>query len=408
MLARTRPDSLCSAAMARVVVNIPHIVWREGRPRFVPGPSMRALGFRSRDLKTDDGRWFTLDESMTESAKIAAEAARRRKGAHRPRPQRRPPPATFALGNMVAGVFSRPEFHGQNISRGRRHRRPLKPSTVRDYLKTARIVETYTDIWSAPPGAISPKIARGFIDRVEEDRGLAQARKVRALLSMCYARARQPSNPFRGIELPLLIARPKDIIPADMTHLITCADAMGRPEIGDMIHIGLFTAQRQADRFSLRMSAVTGDRLTLTQAKTGAAISLDTSLALPLVRRLNAALARRRTHKVQYDLAVIDEHRQRPWHRNMSHYRHIWRQLTDTAAEARPILKGFREYDLRKVAMSWLHNAGATDTEAGAVSGHAESSVAQMKKHYVHRNAEQADHALAKLMAWLETKGARL
>ena len=33
------------------------------RPRFSPGPSLRAQGFRGKDLRHNDGRWFTAEEA---------------------------------------------------------------------------------------------------------------------------------------------------------------------------------------------------------------------------------------------------------------------------------------------------------------------------------------------------------
>lgn len=42
----------------------PHVSWRGGRPRFTPGPELRAAGHKSRDLKHDDGRWFSFGEAI--------------------------------------------------------------------------------------------------------------------------------------------------------------------------------------------------------------------------------------------------------------------------------------------------------------------------------------------------------
>ena len=47
----------------------PFIVWRDGRPRFVPGEGARALGFRGEDLRHDGaagprtGVWFNFEEA---------------------------------------------------------------------------------------------------------------------------------------------------------------------------------------------------------------------------------------------------------------------------------------------------------------------------------------------------------
>lgn len=54
-------------------VKIPYVVWREGRPRFVPGRSSRALAFKGRDLKHKDGRWYSAGECLAFSQEHAAE-----------------------------------------------------------------------------------------------------------------------------------------------------------------------------------------------------------------------------------------------------------------------------------------------------------------------------------------------
>ena len=42
---------------------LPFIVWRDDRPRFVPGHRERALGLKGQDLRHPDGRWFTKAEA---------------------------------------------------------------------------------------------------------------------------------------------------------------------------------------------------------------------------------------------------------------------------------------------------------------------------------------------------------
>ena len=41
----------------------PYCVWRNGRPRFSPSPQLRAEGHADRDLKHDDGSWFSFGET---------------------------------------------------------------------------------------------------------------------------------------------------------------------------------------------------------------------------------------------------------------------------------------------------------------------------------------------------------
>jgi hypothetical protein len=43
-------------------IKIKYIVWRNGRPRFVPGANLRDKGYKGKDLKHLDGRWFNAVE----------------------------------------------------------------------------------------------------------------------------------------------------------------------------------------------------------------------------------------------------------------------------------------------------------------------------------------------------------
>ena len=50
----------------------PHLLyirWRNSRPRFEPGPRERALGFKGKDLRHEDGRWFNAGEARAFSEK---------------------------------------------------------------------------------------------------------------------------------------------------------------------------------------------------------------------------------------------------------------------------------------------------------------------------------------------------
>ena len=410
--ARAQRGTAASSNMGNIVIKIPHITWRDGRPRFSPGPGLRKLGFKGEDIRHGAyGPWFNLVETIEKSKQISIQVGLARQGIDK-KPTFRQPQKIYALANLVADVFAMPIFHGKADHQGRRHRKPLSAETVKDYHASARIIEQdHINIWASPPANISAKIASGLIDQIEQQRGLSQARKVRSLLSMTYKRSRQDFNPFSGIELPQLFSKPKDITPRHISHLIEVADTMGRPEIGDMIYVGIFTGQRQKERFQLTAKQITpqaGERLVFIQSKTGAVVSLNPVLMQHLIKRLEQARTRRAAHKVLWSHIVIDEHTQAPWNKDLSHYRTVWRAIVAEAAKEHSILTGFQDQQLRKVAMTWMHAASATDSEAAAVSGHSDSSMSAMKKHYVHKNAEMADNAHTKLNVYLANKEVKL
>lgn len=48
--------------------------WRNGRPRWEPGPSLRARGFQGQDLKLPNGEWLPLLPALDEALKLNNEA----------------------------------------------------------------------------------------------------------------------------------------------------------------------------------------------------------------------------------------------------------------------------------------------------------------------------------------------
>lgn len=50
----------------------PHVAWRNGRPRFQPSATLRLAGHAGKDLRHDDGRWFTFEEAVTWSEQFCS------------------------------------------------------------------------------------------------------------------------------------------------------------------------------------------------------------------------------------------------------------------------------------------------------------------------------------------------
>ncbi|MGJ0393005.1 MAG: GIY-YIG nuclease family protein [Methylocystis sp.] len=68
---------------------VPYFAWRNGRPRWVPGPLVRAKGFQGVDFKDDKGNWLPLEIALEEAKKLNAMAGATR--ANRAAEPARPP-----------------------------------------------------------------------------------------------------------------------------------------------------------------------------------------------------------------------------------------------------------------------------------------------------------------------------
>jgi hypothetical protein len=55
-----------------------YFAWRAGRPRWVPGPKLRAKGWRGRDLKDHEGQWLGYGAAIEAAIEINEDVERAR------------------------------------------------------------------------------------------------------------------------------------------------------------------------------------------------------------------------------------------------------------------------------------------------------------------------------------------
>ncbi len=397
-------------------VRIRHVVWRNGRPRFSPGAGLRALGFTGRDLKDAAGNWFSIDQATQWIEALEREIDVMRAKA---RPRRRPaappsiagkiaPPPVQSLGHVVAEALTRRAHATLDPGQARAANgaralpaRPLAPKTLDWYQKLAKaLAKTAPHAWAMPAAQVDAAAARALYEELNAAIGHASARGIIALCSMAWADARRqgtpptPTNPFQDLGIPSSPPRVRVGSPDEIAALIAAADAIGRPEIGDMIMIAVWSGQRQADRLELTMS----DRVELRQHKTRAVVSIP--MAGPLATRLAAARTRRAARGLVSSLAVIDEATGQPMAPGT--YQRLYKRVRAHAAKACPSVATLNDQDLRDTAVTWLTRAGCTIPEICAITGHALQSATQILKHYMLVDETIANTAIAKLTRWAE------
>jgi integrase len=402
--------------MGQATITIPLVTWRNGQPRFIAGPRARRLGFAGQDLRHPNGVWFSISECEDWSDRRAAEI----ENAAQKTPRRRRRLAGYiTVGQMLEMWLAEPRMKGVAVIKGRKQRRPLKANTVRYYRTTARLVEAFDHarVWHSPAAAITPKGAAGIIERFEVDRGLAQAHAVRATLSAAYSWAQQKGsvahNPFKGgdLDLPTQPPRIRYGTIAEMKALVAAADAMGRPEIGDAIMLGLWTGQRQNDRLALEGGQITEAGILFRQSKKHGQPLLIRQ-APELARRLAAMRARRAGWRLNYPHIILDEKARRPFEPDW--YRKVYRKVREAAVDGiraesgdwliKPVqsLADFRDQDLRDTAVTWLALAGASKLEIASITGHSLKSIDDILKHYLGLHPDMARTAIGKLTTWYE------
>jgi hypothetical protein len=420
----------------------PHVKWRDGRPRFEPGRSLRLAGHKASDLRHDDGRWYSRGEAVDWSIRLPAVAARGQEG------------QAGAQGRPAGGkaLHARPPVRGlvpqQKIPAAGRRGRARPPGARQDRLcaeddprlspEGARRRGYDPSLWAAPVDALTTPVMFGLYEELLAERGVATARGAIAVVSVALAwgrkrgkftfRMNQGQNPARQLDMATPPPRVRFATRAEISALVAAADAAGRPEVGDAVLLGLWTGQRQGDRLALKERGMLNGRRIFRQAKTGAIVAIRD--VPELAARLNAASERRRAARAEALLAaatpearaevdarfayvILDEAwdtrpatpRQRWQPFRGQHYTHVFAEIRAAAAKACPTLADFHEADLRDTAVTWMALAGAEIPEIISVTGHSPQSATQILKHYLATHPEMADEAMRKMVAWYDAGG---
>lgn len=439
--------------MGKVVIRIPLVTWRDGRPRYWPSTAQRKMGYKGEDLRHGAaGPWFTLDEAIAWSKARQMDIAERCTAAPVTKAMTKAGRKTSAAmiapsGNTIAHLLTRwldsPRFNGKPEIEGRRRREPLAANTVRYYRQGKEVCRTIDDgkFWVYPANAVTERSIEKLLHMVEVKHGLAQARCVRATLSRAFGFGRRAmglrGNPIRDMAatLPVLPPRIRVAEPEHIDHLIAAADLLGRPEIGDSIMLGVCTAQRQNDRLALQSAQMTPDGILFRQAKKHGQPLLIPPLPR-LVARLEAAKARRKDWTLHWPEVIVDETTKRPFKADW--YRKVYREvrtaaiagiIDEEATRARqeawsaagatgtlpntpvyllapmPELEGFRDQDLRDTAVTWLAIAKCEKQEIAAITGHSLKTIDEIMRHYLGLHPELARSGIGKLGKWLDGRG---
>lgn len=390
---------------ATVKVSLRYCVWRDGRPRFVPSADLRALGFKGRDLRHGDGRWLDLLEAQAWLDDLLRQVEDRR---HKKAQGQRLRPVAAARAYLVSNLFADmlaqdPKLQKPDAVRGR----VLSPHTVRFYRAMADILARHDpELWASPVAAVSVVVAHGLYEELAFDKargkGLVTARGVIASCRRAWSWGRKKGlvrdNPFMGLGMEMPEGRTRAATVQELRHLVATCDAQGRPDVGDMILLGVFTAQRQADRLAMKRSQVTQGRWRVQQQKGRGKVTVTGPVPPLLLARLQAAWKRREVHALQHPHVCIDERLNAPW--NEHAYRHVFADLRARAAATLPSLADLRDQDLRDTALSWARDGGADSfEERRKLSGHSAQSAELEEKHYLAASERHGDAAVQAIMA---------
>ena len=153
--------------------------------------------------------------------------------------------------------------------------------------------------------------------------------------------------------------------------------------------LAINTGQRQGDLLRLPWSAYDGKTIKLRQKKTGAYVPI------PVADELKAAL----DAAPRQSPTMLTSGAGKPW--SESGFQGAWGKAT-----MRSGIRGLTFHDLRGTAVVTLARAGCNEVEIYSITGHKPSDVqAILTAHYLPRDAEVADNAIAKLNRYRDQTG---
>lgn len=374
-------------------IKIPYFSWRNGRPRWEPGPGVRALGFRGQDLKDKTGAWLDTAAAIARAQELNAGVAARRSGGMPPRRRVRAELSGTCCAALWTAYKASPRWQ------------KLAAITRRDY-------ESKAGIWLADFGprevaALKHHHLYAWWEGLHKARGHAMANGTVAVARLALSHAVKlgwiDTNPARSLGLDGLAPRCVVWSPSEIEALLAAADGLGLETIGDAVVIALHTGQRQGDVLALEAPQIVAGRALFRQSKRGARVSV------PLTPQLEARLAAIATRRRQGSLVSIAERRLvldaagRSFSRES--FGKDWRQVRAEAARAHPDAAGKLFLDLRDTAVTRLALAGCTVPEIRAITGHSMQTIHSVLEHYLALDDRMATSAIERLKVWMMEEG---
>lgn len=374
----------------------PYFKWREGRPRWEPGPGLRARGIHGRDLKSESGDWLGLEAAIAAAAELNSDVAAWRGAGAQPR--RRP------RGIARAGLDCNAVWAAYTQST--RWREKLRESTRADYTSKAGV--WLAEMGEQPVAAIRPSHLFGWWETLCATRGHPMGNGVLAVvrLALSYAvkRGWLTANPAKGLGLDGVEARTVMWTDDEIAITVAAADRMGLLSVGDAFIIALHTGQRRGDVLAMELPQLRDDGwIDFRQSKRGARVSVPASP--PLRSRLDAIRRRRalrRVISIERRHVVLDEAGE-PY--TGDGFSRVWGRVRDEAAKELPEIRAKTFLDLRDTAVTRLALSGCTAMQIRAVTGHSLETVHSILKHYLVMDKRMARAAIDQLTTWLEAEG---
>ena len=249
-------------------LKVPYFQWRSGRPRWSPGPGVRALGFKGVDLKDSAGNWLGKGDAIDKAEELntAVDAVRRST-----EPSERALPKSPRCCEALWEEYRKsPRFTDK-----------LAAKTKRDYINKAGIF--VADFGACDVKAIDVGLIEAWWERLYRERGHAMANGCLAVARIILEHGRRKGwrkdNPAVRLGVPGVAPRVVVYEPEEAALMVTTADTLlegntGFQSIADAFVLALHQGQREGDLLRLRDDIAETGRMFVRQSKRGALVSV--------------------------------------------------------------------------------------------------------------------------------------
>jgi hypothetical protein len=435
--------------------------WREGRPRWIPSPSLRKAGWKGLDLKDPAGRWLGKADSFTAAEALCAAVAGWRAGELVPhrftacappgaalRPGAGLPVAATDrrsigalldayLGAPEAGIPPSDEFKRIANKIDRRSKLGRLVDVLAGYVvkprrwpdddaraayaaKVAAVRAFSIDVLEPPEFEDRPDLeaAQGPLhaaywklrDQVGENMAHGVLADVSAFLEWCVRRRAIRQNWAKLVDRDTPAGRIRVGTWDELAALIAAAEGAGWPSIADSIILGVDLSWSQVDRRKLTWAQISAENTVRgARQKTGrsGATPLLAALGVPRLTAIRARQAAAFGPNVTPTHVLICEATGRPWTRR--YYCQVFAEIRSLAAAKVPSVATLWDLDLRDTAITVAKAAGLSNEQIATRTLHSLKRIADvLDKHYVDLGQDVADAGADKLNAYLGAKGVRL
>lgn len=435
--------------------------WRDGRPRWIPSPALRAAGWKGLDLKDPKGAWLARGASIDAAGAIvegvgawraggvvaaalapcAPSGACQTPGAGLPRPAGDRRSIGFLLdgylGDKAKAIEPSEEFRAYKNKGDRRSKlsrmvdvlagyvvqppADAKPAELEAYREARDQVRLMSiDVLEPPEFEDTPDLetASGplyalywkLFRQVGAPMAHGVMADISAWLSWCVKRRAIRQNFAKLVDRETPPGRIRVGTWEELRAMIWAAEALGLPSIADSIILAVDLSWSQVDRLKLKWPQInTEGRVKGRRQKTG--ITGETPLLKGLgVPRVAAIRQRQKDlygETVHPTHVLVCELTGRPW--ESTHYRHKYAEVRVLAASKVPSVATLQDLDLRDTAITVAYAAGLKPEEIRTRSLHSMKRIAEvLQKHYVELGQETADAGALKLNDYLAKRGIKL